>query len=148
MFQLHEIELNYKSSIASSADKVTCSQDAERILRANWKGIAIYESAYVVYLNQGGRILGIQQLSSGGINYTIVDVRLILATALKCLAVSMILAHNHPSGNLKPSLGDEVLTEKLHKACRFHDVKLHDHLILSPESGEYLSMADRGLISQ
>ncbi|MEO5907949.1 MAG: JAB domain-containing protein, partial [Ginsengibacter sp.] len=72
------------------------------------------------------------------------DSRLILATAIKSLAVSIILSHNHPSGNLKPSTADQDLTSKIKLACQFHDIKVLDHVIVTSEG--YYSFADEGLI--
>ena len=98
----------------------------------------------MLLLNRANRVIGIYDASSGGITGTIADSRLILATAIKSLEVSIILSHNHPSGNLKPSRADEELTAKLKSACNFHDVQVLDHVIGTPEG--YNSFADEGLI--
>ena len=146
MYELKEIEIRYDRTIPTSCSIICSSEDAERIFRGYWKMISINESSNVLYLDQKNQVIGIQQLSIGGINSTVVDVRLILATALKCLAVGIILAHNHPSGNLKPSEVDKKLTERIKAACQFHDIRFLDNLILSPQEGQYFSFADNGMI--
>jgi DNA repair protein RadC len=103
--------------------------------------IALHETFVVIYLNHQNCIKGIHKHSTGGISSTIADIRLILSVALKSASSGMILAHNHPSGSLKPSKNDLELTEKLNAACKLMDIRLQDHLILSPE-GYYYSMAD------
>ena len=84
------------------------------------------------------------QLSKGGITGTIADVRLILSVALKTLATGLILAHNHPSGNLKPSEADIQLTQKVKDAAKLMDIEVLDHMILS--SNGYFSFTDDGII--
>ena len=99
-----------------------------------------------MYLNAARRILGIYRLSIGGITGTVADPRLILGTALKVAASQIIISHNHPSGNLQPSRQDEELTRKINEACKLMDIRLSDHVIISPKEGEYFSFADEGLI--
>ena len=84
-------------------------------------------------------------VSKGGITGTIADPRLILATALKTAATGIVLCHNHPSGNLQASTADIEITKKIQSACNFLDIKLLDHIIISP-SGTYLSFADESLL--
>lgn len=98
----------------------------------------------VLFLNQGNRIKDFSILSQGGITATVADPRLILKKALEEEAVSLILCHNHPSGNLKPSRADEELTRKICEACRYFDIKVLDHIIVSEEG--YFSFADEGLM--
>ena len=98
----------------------------------------------VIYLNRANRLLGSYQLSIGGITGTIADVRLILSVALKTLATGLILAHNHPSGNLKPSEADKQITNKIRQAAKLLDIELIDHIIISSEG--YYSFMDEGVI--
>ena len=84
------------------------------------------------------------EVSSGGITGTVADPRLILAAAIKSLAVAIVLAHNHPSGNLKPSQADEQLTAKIKEAAKYHDINVLDHIIVTPDA--YYSFADEGLL--
>ena len=98
----------------------------------------------VIYLNQANRVNHFEVISQGGITGTVADPRLILKKALESLAVNIILCHNHPSGNLKPSKADEDLTFKIREAARFFDIKVIDHIIVSHDG--YFSFADEGLM--
>jgi DNA repair protein RadC len=100
----------------------------------------------VLYLNNAQRVIGAYKVSDGGITGTVADLRLILSVALKSVACNFIIGHNHPSGNMKPSEADIALTKKLKDAGKLMDIKLLDHIILSPEDGKYFSMADEGLL--
>lgn len=110
------------------------------------KIIGMQEQFVVMYLNPSNKVLGIYRAATGGITSTIADIRIILSVALKVLATSMICAHNHPSGNLKPSKQDEELTRKLKEAAKTMDIKLLDHLIVEPTGINYFSFADEGLL--
>lgn len=98
----------------------------------------------VVFLNRANKINHFQIMSEGGITGTVADPRIILRKALEENAVSIILCHNHPSGNLKPSRADEDLTVKIKEAARYLDIKVMDHVIVSEEG--YFSFADEGMI--
>jgi hypothetical protein len=106
--------------------------------------VELQEQFIVLYLSQSNHVIGYYKHSKGSINATVADIRIILGTALKCAALSMIVAHNHPSGNLKPSRADEELTRRLKEAAALHDIKLLDHLIITKEA--YLSFANEGLL--
>lgn len=139
----NEINITYKPV---HYGKVTSSSSAERILRSLWdeNNMRIFEEFKVLYLNQGNRVIGMRTISQGGITSTAVDVRLILSIALKTLATGIVLAHNHPSGNLQPSHPDRRLTEKLKEAAKLLDIDIFDHLILTPAS--YFSFAEEGIL--
>jgi DNA repair protein RadC len=98
----------------------------------------------VVYLNQANKVKHYEVISIGGITGTVADPRIIFRKALSEDAVSIILFHNHPSGNLKPSRADEELTTKIIQAAKLFDIRILDHLIVSEEG--YFSFADEGLI--
>ena len=98
----------------------------------------------VIFLNQSNRVNHFEVVSQGGITGTVADPRLILKKALESHAVSIILSHNHPSGNLKPSKADEELTYKIREAARFFDIKVIDHIIVSNDG--YFSFADEGMM--
>ena len=98
----------------------------------------------IILLNQASHPIGVYHLSTGGINSSVVDVRIILSIALKTLATGIIILHNHPSSNLKPSDSDIRITEKLKEACSIMDIRLIDHLIICKD--DYFSFADNGLI--
>jgi len=106
----------------------------------------LQERFMVMYLNCANRVIGIYPISAGGITGTVADTRLILGVALKVAATSLMLAHNHPSGNLNPSQNDLALTSKIKEAGKYMDIRVIDHFILSSEEGKYLSFADEGLI--
>jgi DNA repair protein RadC len=95
-------------------------------------------------LNRGNKVIGICEISTGTVSGTLVDPRVVFATALKTNATGIILAHNHPSGNLKPSRADELLTDKLRKAGELLDVVVLDHIIVTTEG--FYSFADEGYL--
>tara|TARA_R110002012_G_scaffold160895_1_gene322865 strand:- start:22037 stop:22735 length:699 start_codon:yes stop_codon:yes gene_type:complete len=103
-----------------------------------------HEEFWIIYLNNANKVLQKQQLSKGGITGTLVDVRLVLKNALEFGAVGIILAHNHPSGTLKPSEADKQITQKLKKAGESLDIKVLDHLIVTEKA--YFSFADDNLL--
>ncbi len=142
---LSEIHVSYKPGLISSKI-ITNSQDAFEILNMLFSPdtISLQEQFVVLYLNRANRVIGSYQLSKGGITGTIADVRLILSVALKTLATGLILAHNHPSGNLKPSEADKQITNKIRQASKLLDIELIDHIILSVEG--YYSFMDEGII--
>jgi DNA repair protein RadC len=102
------------------------------------------EEFYILLLNRANRVKGWYKVSEGGTAGTVVDPKLIFSTALKCHASSIILSHNHPSGNVKPSEEDLKLTKKLTEGGKLLEIAVLDHLILTSE--EYLSFADEGLL--
>lgn len=107
--------------------------------------IALHERFVVMYLNRRNRVLGIYELSKGGITGTVVDIRLMLSIALKTSATAIVLCHNHPSGNLKPSSADEEITNKVKQSAALMDITVMDHIIISPER-KYYSFADEGML--
>jgi len=103
-----------------------------------------HEEFWILYLNNANKIIEKVQISKGGITGTLVDVRITLKKALELGATSLILAHNHPSGNLNPSEADKQLTNKLKIAGESLDIKVLDHIIVTEKS--YFSFADEGLM--
>ncbi|MFT0318080.1 JAB domain-containing protein [Bacteroides thetaiotaomicron] len=146
-YKVGEVELSYKSTVKHSERmKVRCSKDAYKVLKATYRDGTMEHKEYfkILLLNKGRDVLGYTQISEGGISSTIVDVRVILQIAILCNASSIILAHNHPSGNLKPSKEDEELTTQTIKAAKLMNIQVSDHIILSEE--EYYSFSDEGLL--
>jgi len=143
--RIAEVQITYKSAV-KSADriKITCSQDANQALRTFWESFEHVEYAYLLLLNRQNQIIGKYFLAKGGMSGTVVDVRVIFQVALKANATSIMLAHNHPSGNLQPSDADRQITNQLKEAGKIIDIPLLDHIILTVES--YLSMADNGYL--
>ena len=103
-----------------------------------------HEAFCVMYLNQANRLIRHEIVSNGGLTGTVADTRIILKSALLQNANQVIIAHNHPSGNLQPSGADKELTRKLKEAAELMDIKLLDHLIVS--SAGFFSFSDEGLI--
>ncbi len=124
-------------SAADAAKLMLCGFDQNTIM--------MQEEFVVMYLNRANQVLGIYKASKGGITGTVVDIRIILSIALKLLATSMMIAHNHPSGNLQPSMADQELTSKIQQAGKYMDIKLLDHLIVV-ESGKCFSFAEEGYL--
>jgi DNA repair protein RadC len=137
---LFEISLKYKKSDIDF--RISCSSDVKQYVSKLFDPdtIDLQEQFIAIYLNNNLNIIGFQRLSTGGLNSVTVDVRLIFATALKCSATSVIIAHNHPSGNMNPSQADKQLTKKVGKGLNLLDIKLLDHVIVS--SSDYYSFAD------
>lgn len=143
--RLTEISVQYNpKQHASNRTKIVTSEDAVNYFREvfNPNTINLQEQVVVLYLNRGNYVLGHQLLSIGGLTSTVLDVRIVFATALKCLACYIIIAHNHPSGQLSPSRQDLGITRQLKKAGEFLDIVLLDHFIITYEG--YYSFADEG----
>lgn len=143
--QLAEIKVSYTNQ-STQRLKILSSKSIYEAIVSKWNSetIEYIEEAKVILLNRANEILGVYELSKGGISGTIVDIRVILGVALKCNASGIILIHNHPSGNLQPSEPDKVITTKLREACKLLDLLLLDHLIISKEG--YYSFADTGIL--
>lgn len=138
------LELGVRRNMAlKKKSTVKQSSDVAAYLQAEL-GHKQMESFVVVYLNRANNIIRQEIISEGGITGTVADPRIILKKALDHHAVSIILCHNHPSGNLKPSKADELLTNKIKNAAAFLDIQVMDHIIVSEEG--YYSFADEGLI--
>lgn len=138
-----ELGRRRRGEAALERKKVTSSESVFELLQPVI-GDLPHEEFWAVYLNNGNKVLQTLQLSKGGITGTIVDVRLTLKTALQLGAVGIILAHNHPSGTLKPSQADKQLTKKLKLAGESLDIKVLDHLIITEKT--YFSFADEQLL--
>ncbi len=104
-----------------------------------------HEEFWLLMLNRANRVLGKFKVSQGGLSGTVIDTRIILKKALDNLASSIVVCHNHPSGNNQPSDADVKITEKLKKAAEMLEIKLLDHVIIADKS--YFSFADEGLIA-
>ena len=131
---IDEIKISYSNS------------NARKVKITNWEigTIQLYEEFKILLLNTANEVLGIYNVSKGGISSTVVEIRHILYIALKTNSTGIILAHNHPSGNLKPSSTDINLTKRIKSACEIMDLKLHDHIVLAKEG--YLSFMDEGIL--
>ena len=146
-FQVAEIQLSYKSTVKPSMrPKINASKDACEILKQSWdeSRLDLIEQFKVLLTNRANKVLGIFEVSTGGIGGTVADPKLIFVAALKAGASGIILSHNHPSGNLNPSQADIDLTRKIKEGGKFLEIILLDHIIITSES--YYSFADEGML--
>ncbi|REA60194.1 DNA repair protein [Dyadobacter luteus] len=147
MLMVAEVELVYKSQIkASDRPKITTSKDAYRILKDSWNEdeMELRESFKIILLSRANCVLGIYEVSKGGLTGVAVDIRMIFIAALKANAACLILAHNHPSGQLKASHADRNFTQRVKDAGKVLDIEVLDHLILTSEG--FLSFVDECLM--
>lgn len=147
LFQVSEINVTYRPKFkASERPKVSTSKEVYNVLCNNWdfNKIELLEQFKILLLNRANRIIGIYEVSSGGMAGTVADPKLVFSIALKTCASSIILSHNHPFGNLKPSQADISLTQKLKTAGTYLDIDVLEHIIITAEG--YYSFADEGLV--
>ena len=146
-FKVAEVNLSYKNSVPyNKRTKVKNAKDAYRVmLKIHDDDTLDYTETFkVLYLNQNNHVLGCRTISEGGLASTCCDVRTILQGALLTNAVGIILAHNHPSGNVTPSLSDIKTTNQITKAAKLLDIQVLDHIIYTREN--CYSFADDGQI--
>lgn len=144
---ISEIKVSYTSKVKFSDMKsITCSMDAVKLLRSIWsEDILEYkEEFYILLLARANKVRGYHKVSEGGSSGTLVDPKMIFSVALKSNSCAVILAHNHLSGNTKPSQSDLDLTQKLKEGGKLLEISVLDHIILTV--GEYYSFADEGEI--
>jgi DNA repair protein RadC len=138
-----EIGRRRRGEEALQLTMIGSSKDAFEVLQPII-GELEHEEFWVLYLNNSNKILHKTQLSKGGITGTLVDVRILMKQSLELGAVGLILAHNHPSGTLKPSAADKQITQKIKKASESLDIKVLDHLIITQK--DYFSFADNQVL--
>jgi len=139
------LELGRRREICTPLDRVCFRRSSEianylKVLLKDYK----YEVFAVIFLNRANKVKHFQIMSKGGLTGTVADPRLILKKALEVDATSIVLSHNHPSGNLMPSRADEEITKKIKQAASYFDILVIDHIIVSEEG--YYSFADEGMI--
>lgn len=122
--------------------KIMSSRDAYRLFKQKLSDLP-HEEFHVLYLNRANKVIKSESISKGGVSGTVVDIRLIIKPGIECLASGIILGHNHPSGNLKPSQADIDLTKKTQQASKLMDIDVLDHLIIGDQ--EYFSFKDEGI---
>jgi DNA repair protein RadC len=135
--------MKFKGIETLSRKRITSSKDAYTILQPII-GELPHEEFWVLFLNNSNKVLRKEQVSKGGLTGTLVDVRMVMKTAIELSAVGMILGHNHPSGTLKPSQADKMLTTKLKTAAQSLDIQVLDHIIVTEK--QYFSFADDGIL--
>lgn len=125
--------------------KISCSKDAADYIRKFYSDdIEIFESFFLLMLNRQNNTIGYVKISQGGTSSTVVDLKIIAKYCLDCLASTVVLAHNHPSGNLKPSKHDLQMTKKVKDGLKLFDISVLDHIILTYNS--FLSFADECIL--
>lgn len=128
---------------AHRTTQISSSRVAYEIIRGKLEDLP-HEEFWVILLSRSNRVLDSHMIGRGGVSGTVADVRLILKLALEKLATGIILAHNHPSGNLEPSNADKTLTHKVKESAKLMDISVLDHIIVTESS--YYSFADHGMI--
>lgn len=138
-------ELGKRRSMQQPEERLTIrtAKDIYRLMHPKMCDLPI-EECWIILLNQGCKVIDCQRISTGGINTTSVDVRLVLREAILKRATAIILCHNHPSGNIRPSRYDDLLTEQLAASAHTMQIRLMDHLVIT--DGAYYSYADEGKI--
>jgi DNA repair protein RadC len=136
-----ELGLRRMSEPNEKIELINSSQKAFEYMQRYFMGLQV-ENFVVLYLNRAMKPIKLEKISEGGLSATVVDIRLIGKMALMNLASAVILAHNHPSGNLLPSESDMLLTDKIKKGLQLIDVQVSDHLIIG--NNEFYSFSDQG----
>lgn len=141
-----EVKVSYTNNNTEKL-KVTNSKASYDVLLTCWNKntLELQEEFKILLLNRNNQVLGIYPLSKGGTASSIVDIKLLFSVALKCNAHGIILAHNHPSGNLKPSQADKFLTNKIVNASKILDVVILDHIIVTKHG--FYSFSDNNILS-
>ncbi len=146
-FQVAEIELTYKTKVKPSERvQIKSSGVCYAVFKEHWNEdkIEFIEEFKAILLNRACRVLGIINVSTGGVSGTVADPKIIFIAALKANCSSIVLAHNHPSGNIQPSETDIALTKKIVAGGKFLDLLVLDHIIVTTDG--YFSFADEGLL--
>lgn len=128
--------------------QLKCSSDALKVFRSSFDDgeLGMQEFFKVGYLNRANKLIGIHTISMGGTSSTIVDLKILFSGALTAKAECIMLCHNHPSGNSLPSIVDDNLTKKIVKAAELLDMRVLDHIIITPDENSFYSYADEGRI--
>lgn len=138
-----ELGRRRKESEFTEKAKVSCSNDIYQLMKPELMDLP-KEEFWVLLLNRANRLIKKEQISSGGVSGTVADPKIIFKFALEQYASSIVLVHNHPSGNLKPSQNDITLTDKMKAAGKLLEIPVLDHVIFSDQG--YLSFADEGML--
>ena len=147
LFQVSEITVSYHPKFkAYERPKINSPKDAYEILFNNWNldKIEMVEQAYILLLNHGHHVIGMSEISCGGVAGTVMDPKVIFGIALKVNASFLVLAHNHPSGDIRPSEADKQITHKMVEVGKLLSLNVLDHLIVTRH--RYFSFGDEGLI--
>lgn len=147
-YKVCEVSISYRTKIKPSERiRLACAESIYKLLIRDvfTPDIIEYKEYFkVLLLDNGCKLLGVHTVSEGGLTGTFVDVRNVLQASILSNARYIVLCHNHPSGECKPSLADDQMTQKIKSACNLLDIKVLDHIIVSSET--YYSYADEGRI--
>jgi DNA repair protein RadC len=139
LYTIKKNESTFENIVIKSSD------DSHRFIKQFYgDDLEVYESFFILLLNRKNATTGYAKISQGGIAGTLVDVKIVAKYAVDSLASAVVLAHNHPSGNLNPSGADIELTKKIKSALSLLDIVVLDHIILTKDS--YYSFADEGMM--
>lgn len=147
LLKVCEVKLTYQSKIkASDRYHISKSEDVYEVLKNCYDEDTLQyrETFKILLINQANKVLGVSNISEGGITETGADIRLILQAALLGNATAIILSHNHPSGNIFPSSIDKTLTSRIIKAAALMNIRVLDHIIITSDT--YYSFADEGML--
>jgi len=142
IFAFNEIKISY--TLKGLGPRIQCSRDIFDLMIPNWLDIDYCESFYVIMMNRANKVIGVNKISTGSVSGTVADPKKMFQTALKANATSIILCHNHPSGNTQPSANDRDITKKCTEAGKFLDLPVLDHIIVTRMN--YFSFADEGML--
>jgi DNA repair protein RadC len=140
-----EIIVSYRKVIMSH-EAITKYEDVYQMIKGVWDYnlINLQEQFMAFYLNSANRLIGYRLINTGSMTQCSIDIKLVVSLALHSMATAVILAHDHPSGSLKPSQQDEIVTTRIKSALQLIDVRLLDHFIITEEA--YLCFQEQGLI--
>lgn len=138
-----ELGKRCESEPQSEALQIYSSENAAKAIAPFLRDLS-HEECWALYLNRSNRLIGKERISAGGVSATVIDSRIILKSAMNRLASGIILAHNHPSGNLCPGKEDKVQTQRLKKSAEICEIELIDHIIIAGRG--YFSFLDEGLL--
>lgn len=128
--------------------KINSSLEAKKVIKAFYSDdISVYESFFILLLNSAHNTVGWVKIGQGGIVGTTVDIQILAKYVIDSLAKAVIIAHNHPSGNMEPSNNDILMTKRIKEALKLFNVALLDHIILSGEDDNYYSFVEEGLLN-
>ena len=138
-----EIGRRRNDTESKEPDKINSSRDSYNVMRRHLMDLG-HEEFWIILLNQGGKVISTELISKGGLTGTVADPKIIFGIALKSNSSGILLAHNHPSGNLKPSSEDLKITRRLVEGGKLLNLAVLDHIILTAHG--FYSFADEGLI--
>lgn len=147
LYCVGEITVQYNADTTTRRERITTSLDAFYVFKQYWsEQINRLEEFYIMLLGPSNDVLGIYRVTVGGTSLALVDPKIVFQVALGCHASNILLAHNHPSGNLQPSQADLDLTRRFQYIGKMMECPVLDHLILSPNPYEFVSLADEKYI--